>query len=113
MRRPTRPQAGAMAGATAEPMTRRGVFAFVLAGFLGALAAGAQAHYIELRHASGHPVALVEDGRLVGVCGDEEIYRGILRQTGLAEAPARQLHVLELEAPRIGHFSRPVDLEAA
>ena len=43
---------------------------------------------IELRQASGHPVALVEDGRLVGVCGDEEIYRGILRQTGLAEAPA-------------------------
>ena len=41
---------------------------------------------IELRQASGHPVALVEDERLVGVCGDEEIYRGILRQTGLAES---------------------------
>lgn len=41
---------------------------------------------IELRQASGHPVALVEEGKLVGVCGDEEIYRGILRQTGLAEA---------------------------
>jgi len=41
---------------------------------------------IELRRASGHPVALIEDHRLVGVCGDEEIYRGILRQTGLAEA---------------------------
>ncbi len=41
---------------------------------------------IELRQASGHPVALVEEGRLVGVCGDEEIYRGILRQTRLAEA---------------------------
>jgi glycine betaine/proline transport system ATP-binding protein len=38
---------------------------------------------IRLRQASGHPVALVEDGRLVGVCGDEEIYRGILRQSGL------------------------------
>ncbi len=41
---------------------------------------------IELRQASGHPVALVEEERLVGVCGDEEIYRGILRQTGLAES---------------------------
>ena len=40
---------------------------------------------IELRQASGHPVALVEEGRLVGVCGDDEIYRGILRQTRLAE----------------------------
>jgi len=45
---------------------------------------------IELRQASGHPVALVEDGRLVGVCGDEEIYRGILRQTGLTEAVERE-----------------------
>jgi len=42
---------------------------------------------IELRQASGHPVALVEAGRLVGVCGDEEIYRGILRQTAIADAP--------------------------
>jgi glycine betaine/proline transport system ATP-binding protein len=36
---------------------------------------------IELRQASGHPVVLVEDGRLAGVCGDEEIYRGLLRQS--------------------------------
>ena len=43
---------------------------------------------IQLRQASGHPVALIEDGKLVGVCGDEEIYRGILRQSGLAaQAP--------------------------
>lgn len=41
---------------------------------------------IRLRQASGHPVALVEDGKLVGVCGDEEIYRGILRQSELADA---------------------------
>jgi glycine betaine/proline transport system ATP-binding protein len=41
---------------------------------------------IRLRQASGHPVALVEGGRLVGVCGDEEIYRGILRQSGMAPA---------------------------
>jgi glycine betaine/proline transport system ATP-binding protein len=40
---------------------------------------------IELRQATGHPVALVDSGRLVGVCGDEEIYRGILRQSGLAD----------------------------
>ena len=44
---------------------------------------------IQLRQASGHPVALIEDGRLVGVCGDEEIYRGILRQSDLA-GPAVQ-----------------------
>ena len=42
---------------------------------------------IELRQASGHPVALVEEERLVGVCGDEEIYRGILRQTDIAAEP--------------------------
>lgn len=38
---------------------------------------------IELRYRTGTPVALVEDGRLVGICGDEEIYRGILRQATL------------------------------
>ena len=43
---------------------------------------------IELRQATGHPVALMEDGRLVGVCGDEEIYAGILRQSQVAEKPA-------------------------
>ncbi len=42
---------------------------------------------IELRQATGHPVALTEDNKLVGVCGDEEIYRGILRQTSIADAP--------------------------
>ncbi|MFQ5759928.1 MAG: choline ABC transporter ATP-binding protein [Acidiferrobacterales bacterium] len=41
---------------------------------------------IELRQATGHPVALTEDDKLVGVCGDEEIYRGILRQTSIADA---------------------------
>lgn len=45
---------------------------------------------IELRQASGHPVALVDEGRLVGVCGDEEIYRGILRQTDIAAVPDTQ-----------------------
>ena len=43
---------------------------------------------IQLRQASGHPVALIEDGKLVGVCGDEEIYRGILRQTDIADGTA-------------------------
>ncbi|SMF53875.1 glycine betaine/proline transport system ATP-binding protein [Tistlia consotensis] len=41
---------------------------------------------IELRQATGHPVILTEGGRAVGVCGDEEIYRGILRQS--AHEPA-------------------------
>ena len=41
---------------------------------------------IELRQATGQPVALVEDGKLVGVCGDEEIYAGILRQSSVADA---------------------------
>jgi len=41
---------------------------------------------IELRQASGHPVALIEDNRLAGVCGDEEIYRGILRHAGVADS---------------------------
>lgn len=36
---------------------------------------------IELRQATGHPVVLTEAGRAVGVCGDEEIYRGILGQS--------------------------------
>ena len=40
---------------------------------------------IELRQATGHPVALVQDGKLVGVCGDDEIYAGILRQTSADE----------------------------
>lgn len=36
---------------------------------------------IELRHSSGLPVLLVEDGRLLGVVGDNEIYRGLLQKT--------------------------------
>ncbi|WP_020592136.1 choline ABC transporter ATP-binding protein [Kiloniella laminariae] len=41
---------------------------------------------IELRQATGNPVLLVRDGRLVGVVGDEEIYQGILRQSSIADA---------------------------
>ena len=40
---------------------------------------------LEIRHTACSPVALVEDGRLVGVVGDDEIYRGILRQSALGE----------------------------
>ena len=39
---------------------------------------------LEIRHRTGNPLALVENGRVVGVIGDDEIYRGILRQTGVA-----------------------------
>ncbi len=39
---------------------------------------------IQLRERSGHPVLLVDDHRLVGVVGDREIYRGILRQSGVS-----------------------------
>jgi len=41
-------------------------------------------HALEIRHKTGNPLALVEDGKLIGVIGDDEIYRGILRQTGVA-----------------------------
>ncbi len=39
---------------------------------------------LEIRHRTGNPVALVQDRRLIGVIGDDEIYRGILRQTAIA-----------------------------
>jgi len=41
---------------------------------------------IELRQTTGHPVVLVDGGRFAGVCGDAEIYRGILRQSGIADS---------------------------
>jgi glycine betaine/proline transport system ATP-binding protein len=40
---------------------------------------------LEIRHTTGNPLVLVADGRLIGVIGDDEIYKGILRQTGIAE----------------------------
>ena len=52
---------------------------------------------IELRQATGRPVALVEDGRLVGVCGDDEIYAGILRQT---QADATRADEVRADEPR-------------
>jgi len=39
---------------------------------------------IELRHCTGRPVLLMEQGRMVGVIGDDEIYRGLLRQGAAA-----------------------------
>jgi glycine betaine/proline transport system ATP-binding protein len=39
---------------------------------------------LEIRQKTGNPLAMVQDGRLIGVIGDDEIYRGILRQTGIA-----------------------------
>ena len=46
---------------------------------------------IEIRHHTGWPILLVEEGRLVGVVGDSEIYAGILRQTGFGKDAAATL----------------------
>jgi glycine betaine/proline transport system ATP-binding protein len=35
---------------------------------------------IEFRHATGQPVLLADDGKIIGIIGDNEIYRGILRK---------------------------------
>ena len=40
---------------------------------------------LEIRQKTGNPLAMVEHDKLVGVIGDAEIYRGILRQTGIAD----------------------------
>ena len=39
---------------------------------------------IELRHCTGRPVLLMEESRLVGVIGDDEIYRGLMSQGHVA-----------------------------
>ena len=36
---------------------------------------------IEARRQTGLPVLLAEDGKLIGVVGDEEIYSGLLHRT--------------------------------
>jgi glycine betaine/proline transport system ATP-binding protein len=36
---------------------------------------------IHIRHATGRPLLLCEDGRFIGVVGDQEIYGGMLRST--------------------------------
>ncbi len=40
---------------------------------------------IEIRHRTGRPVLLVAEGRLVGVVGDAEIYRGLLGASATRE----------------------------
>lgn len=40
---------------------------------------------IEVRHQTGWPVLQVEQGKLVGIVGDREIYGDILRQTSFGE----------------------------
>jgi glycine betaine/proline transport system ATP-binding protein len=41
---------------------------------------------IAIRQHTGWPILLMEDGRLVGIVGDREIYAGILRQTDYGQA---------------------------
>jgi len=41
---------------------------------------------IEIRHQTGWPVLLKEQGRMVGIVGDKEIYGGILRQTNFGKS---------------------------
>ncbi|MDX1529084.1 MAG: hypothetical protein R3337_10695, partial [Gammaproteobacteria bacterium] len=40
---------------------------------------------IEIRQQTGTPIVFLEDGKMIGVIGDDEIYRGILRQTSMAD----------------------------
>ena len=44
---------------------------------------------IQIRYRTGTPVIIEDDGRMIGVVGDDEIYRGMLRQTSLGGAGAR------------------------
>ena len=36
---------------------------------------------LEIKYATGRPLLLQDEGKIVGVIGDDEIYRGLLRQT--------------------------------
>ncbi len=56
---------------------------------------------IEIRQQTGTPIVFLEDGKMIGVIGDDEIYRGILRQTAIAEAAEREKR--EITAATIGH----------
>jgi glycine betaine/proline transport system ATP-binding protein len=40
---------------------------------------------IEARYHTGAPVLLVDNGKFTGIIGDDEIYRGILRQSSASE----------------------------
>jgi len=39
---------------------------------------------VEIRQKTGAPIALINEDKLIGVIGDDELYKGILRQTGAA-----------------------------
>lgn len=41
---------------------------------------------IEIRHRTSNPILLSDEGKIVGIVGDDEIYAGILRQTSLGQA---------------------------
>jgi len=41
---------------------------------------------IEIRHQTGTPVVFLDDGKVVGVIGDDEIYQGLLRQSSAEES---------------------------
>jgi glycine betaine/proline transport system ATP-binding protein len=45
---------------------------------------------LELRHRTGNPVLLMHDDRIIGVIGDDDIHRGILRQTTISEKTAKE-----------------------
>ena len=42
---------------------------------------------IKIRHLTGTPVVIVENNKMIGVVGDDEIYRGILRQANVKVTP--------------------------
>jgi glycine betaine/proline transport system ATP-binding protein len=50
---------------------------------------------IEIRKQTGTPIVFLEDGKMIGVIGDEEIYQGILRQTSIAERTDKSEEVKE------------------
>jgi glycine betaine/proline transport system ATP-binding protein len=41
---------------------------------------------IQLRHLSGHPILVAEDGKLLGVCGEGEIIRALAGRSRLGES---------------------------
>jgi glycine betaine/proline transport system ATP-binding protein len=45
---------------------------------------------IQLRHSTGHPVLLVDDGRIIGVCGEREIIRALSGSGAQTGAPRAQ-----------------------
>ncbi|MCP4330351.1 MAG: choline ABC transporter ATP-binding protein [Alphaproteobacteria bacterium] len=56
---------------------------------------------IEIRSRTGTPVVIVEDERMIGVVGDDEIYQGMLRQSGLAAKVAADAAAADDE-PAVG-----------